>query len=307
MILYRLVIIMKKQLRGSIYLLLATIFWGSTFVAQEAAMNFIRPFTFQAVRTALGALCLMPVIFMLDKKEGKGFWQGWKDPKLWKAGILCGLPLFLAGNLQQLGIGAGTDAGKSGFLTAMYILFVPLIGIFRKEKPPKLLPVSLILAVVGLYCLSCVGVTSISTGDLLLLCCAFMYAVQIIVVDQFVSSVDPVRLNAIQIIVSSLLTSVLMFTMETPTLTGIGNCWLPILYAGVLSSAAAFTLQIVGQKDLSPSLASLIMSLESVFAVLTGLMFGGTMTKYEGIGCVLIFTAVILCQIPLPQRKKTKA
>ena len=126
---------MNKQLKGSIYLLLATIFWGSTFVAQEAAMNYIRPFTFQAVRCALGALCLLPVIFFIDRKNGKNFWNGWKDPKLWKAGILCGIPLFLAGNLQQLGIGAGTEAGKSGFLTAMYILFVPLIGIFRKEKP----------------------------------------------------------------------------------------------------------------------------------------------------------------------------
>lgn len=298
---------MKKQFRGSIYLLLATIFWGSTFVAQEEAMNYIGPFTFQAVRTALGVLCLMLVIFFIDKKEGKSFLQGWKDPKLWKAGILCGLPLFLAGNLQQMGIGAGTDAGKSGFLTAMYILFVPLIGIFRKEKPPKLLPVSLILAVVGLYYLSCVGVTSVSTGDLLLLACALMYAVQIIVVDQFVDSVDAIRLNAIQVLVSSLLTTVLMFTMESPTAASIGACWLPILYSGIFSSAIAFTLQIVGQKDLSPSLASLIMSLESVFAVLSGLLFGGTMTKYEGIGCVLIFVAVILCQIPLPQKKQTNA
>lgn len=287
-------------------MLLATIFWGSTFVAQEAAMNYIRPFTFQAVRCALGALCLLPVIFFIDRKNGNSFWKGWKDPKLWKAGILCGIPLFLAGNLQQLGIGAGTEAGKSGFLTAMYILFVPLIGIFRKEKPPKLLPISLVLAVAGLYFLSCAGVTQISVGDLLLLSCALAYAVQIIVVDQFVNQVDPVRLNAIQIMVSSALTAILMFTVESPSMTAIGNCWLPILYAGVLSSAVAFTLQIVGQKDLSPSLASLIMSLESVFAVLTGMLFGGTMTKDEAFGCVLVFAAVILCQLPLPLRKKVK-
>lgn len=296
---------MQKQLRGSIYLLLATVFWGSTFVAQEAAMNFIRPFTFQAVRTALGALCLLPVIFMLDKKEGKSFLEGWKDKKLWIAGLLCGIPLFLAGNLQQMGIGAGTDAGKSGFLTAMYILFVPLIGIFRKEKPPKLLPLSLALAVVGLYFLSCAesGISAISIGDLLLLSCALMYAVQIIVVDKFVSSVDCIRLNAIQVAVSSAMTTVLMFTMEQPSIQAIGNCWLPILYSGIFSSAVAFTLQIVGQKDLSPSLASLIMSLESVFAVLTGLAFGGRMTGFESIGCVLIFVAVILCQLPIPNKK----
>ena len=285
-------------------MLLATIFWGSTFVAQEAAMNYIQPFTFQAVRCALGALCLMPVIFFIDRKNRKNFWKGWQDRNLWKAGILCGIPLFLAGNLQQLGIGAGTEAGKSGFLTAMYILFVPLIGIFRKEKPPKLLPVSLVLAVAGLYFLSCAGVTQISTGDLLLLSCALAYAVQIIVVDKFVNQVDPVRLNAIQILVASCLTAVLMFTVESPSMTAIGNCWLPILYSGILSSAVAFTLQIVGQKDLSPSLASLIMSLESVFAVLTGMLFGGTMTKEEAFGCVLVFTAVILCQLPLPLHKK---
>jgi len=296
---------MRKQFRGSIYLLLATIFWGSTFVAQEKAMEFIGPFTFQAVRTGLGALCLLPVIFLLDKKEGKGFWTGWKDKRLWLAGLLCGIPLFLAGNLQQLGIGAGTDAGKSGFLTAMYILFVPLIGIFRREKPPKLLPVSLVLAVAGLYFLSCTeGITAISTGDLLLLGCALMYAVQILVVDQFVDRVDCIRLNAIQVAVSSVLTTVLMLTMEQPTVASIGSCWLPILYSGIFSSAVAFTLQILGQKDLSPSLASLIMSLESVFAVLTGLLFGGSMTTDEIIGCVLIFVAVILCQLPLPEKKK---
>lgn len=296
---------MNKQLKGSAYLLLATLFWGSTFVAQSAAMEYVGPFTFQAVRTALGALCLLPVILMTDRKEGRSFWKGWLDPKLWKAGLLCGIPLFLAGNLQQMGIGAGTDAGKSGFLTAMYILFVPIIGIFRKEKPPKLLPVSLVLAVVGLYFLSCVGVTQVSTGDLLLLSCALTYAVQITFIDIFAVSTDPLRLNVIQTAICSVLTTVLMFTMETPTAAAIGNCWLPIIYSGVFSSAVAFTLQIVGQKNLTPSLASLIMSMESVFAVLSGwLILGEMLTLWEGLGCVLVFTAVILCQIPLPIRKK---
>ena len=295
---------MKKQLRGSAYLLLATIFWGSTFVAQDAAMNYIQPFTFQAVRTLVGALCLLPVIYMMDRKDGRSFTKGWMDPKLWKAGVLCGIPLFLAGNLQQLGIGEGTDPGKAGFLTTMYILFVPLIGIFRKEKAPKLLPISLVLAVAGLYFLSFSGMARISSGDLLLLSCAFAYAVQIIVVDNYVNSVDAVRLNAIQILVASLLTWVLMLTIDKPTVSAIGSCWLPILYAGILSSAVAFTLQIVGQKDLPPSLASLIMSLESVFAVLTGLLFGDTMRTEEIIGCFLMFTAVILCQLPNPKKKK---
>ena len=304
MIVYCLVMKMKKQLRGSAYLLLATIFWGSTFVAQDAAMNYIQPFTFQAVRTLLGALCLVPVIWMMDRKAGKSFLQEWKDPKLWKAGILCGIPLFLAGNLQQMGIGEGTDPGKAGFLTTMYILFVPLIGIFRKEKAPRLLPISLVLAVAGLYFLSFSGVAQISLGDLLLLSCALMYAVQIIVVDQYVDQVDPVRLNAIQILVASIMTWILMLTIDKPTVGAIAACWLPILYSGILSSAVAFTLQIVGQKDLPPSLASLIMSLESVFAVLTGLVFGKLMGSQEIIGCGLMFAAVILCQLPIPAKKK---
>lgn len=296
---------MNKQLKGSAYLLLATLFWGSTFVAQSAAMDYVGPFTFQAVRSMLGVLCLLPVIYVIDRKAGNSFLKGWLDPKLWKAGILCGIPLFLASNLQQMGIGAGTDAGKSGFLTAMYILFVPVIGIFRKEKPPKLLPVSLLLAVVGLYCLSCVGVTQVSAGDLLLLSCALAYAVQITFVDIFVDTVDPIRLNAVQILIASVLTSVLMFTMETPTASSIGSCWLPILYSGILSSGVAFTLQIVGQKNLAPSLASLIMSMESVFAVISGwLILGERLTLWEGLGCVLVFAAVLLCQLPLPARKK---
>ena len=303
MISFRLVIILKKQLRGSAYLLLATIFWGTTFVAQDAAMNYIQPFTFQAVRTLVGAICLLPVIWVLDRKDGKRFWDGWKSPKLWLAGVLCGIPLFLAGNLQQMGIGEGTDPGTAGFLTTMYILFVPLIGLFRKEKAPKLLPISLILAVGGLYFLSFSGVARISSGDLLLLGCALAYAVQIIVVDKYVNQVDPVRLNAIQIFFASLATWVLMLTIDKPTVSAIASCWLPILYSGVLSSAVAFTLQIVGQKDLPPSLASLIMSLEAVFAVLTGLLFGETMGPNKLIGCVLMFAAVILCQLPEKSKK----
>ena len=285
-------------------MLLATIFWGSTFVAQDEAMKFIDPFTFQAVRTALGALCLLPVIYMIDRKEGKSFLKGWADPLLWKAGILCAIPLFIAGNLQQLGIGEGTDPGKAGFLTTMYILFVPLIGIFRKEKAPKLLPISLVLAVGGLYFLSFSGATTISIGDLLLLGCAVGYSVQIVVVDKYVNQVDPVRLNAIQILVASLITTIPMFLMESPSVSAIGSCWMPILYAGILSSAVAFTLQIVGQKDLPPSLASLIMSLESVFAVLTGMLFGDALSAREWLGCGLIFAAVLLSQLPFPVQEK---
>ena len=165
-------------------LLVSTVIWGSAFVSQSVAMAHIGPFSFQAIRCFLGFLIMLPIIYILDKATGKhSFLKGWQDKTLWKAGILCGIPLFLACNLQQLAL-VDTDAGKSGFLTAMYIVFVPILGIFRKQKPSPLVPVSVMLAVAGLYLLSCVGVTSIQTGDLFLIGCAVMFAVQINVVDR---------------------------------------------------------------------------------------------------------------------------
>lgn len=291
---------MNKQLRGIAALLLATLIWGSTFVAQSVGMDHIGPFTFQAVRCFIGALGMLPVIAIADRKkaDGKNFTSRWKDKKLWKAGILCGVPLFLACNLQQLGL-VDTDAGKSAFLTAMYIVIVPILGIFLKKKPSKMIPVSVALAVGGLYCLSCVGVTSISTADLLLLACAFMFAVQIIMVDRFGISVDPLRLNAIQALVCAVLSAVAMAFTEQPTWQTILPCWLPLAYAGLLSMGAAYSLQIIGQRHLQPAAASLIMSLESVFAVLCGcLILKETLTKWEILGCILVFAAVILSQIP---------
>ena len=291
---------LNKQLRGIAALLLATLIWGSTFVAQSVGMDHIGPFTFQAVRCFLGVIAMLPVIAIADRKknDNKTFLTRWNDKKLWKAGILCGIPLFMACNLQQLGL-VDTDAGKSAFLTAMYIVIVPILGIFQKKKPSKMIPVSVLLAVGGLYCLSCVGVTSISTADLLLLACAFMFAVQIVVVDRFGISVDPLRLNAIQALVCAVLSSVFMIFTEQPTWQTILPCWLPLTYAGFLSMGAAYSFQIIGQRHLQPAAASLIMSLESVFAVLCGcLILKETLSEWEVIGCVLVFAAVVLSQIP---------
>lgn len=296
---------MKKQLRGSIFLLLATIIWGSAFVSQSVGMEHIGPFTFQAVRCFLAVLGLLPVIFAADRLKGdrKGFWKRWTDPKLWKAGLLCGIPLFLACNLQQVGL-VDTDAGKSGFLTAMYIVIVPVIGIFLKRKPTIMVPISVALAVAGLYCLSCVGVTKISTGDLLTIGCALMFAVQIIFIDIFAGSTDALRLNAIQALVCAVLSSVIMLVTEDPTWKAVADCALPLAHAGFLSMGAAYSLQILGQQDLEPTAASLIMSLESVFAVVFGaLILNETMTGWEIVGCVLVFVAVILSQIPVKAKK----
>ena len=291
---------MKKKLQGSLLLVLATLLWGSTFVAQSTGMDHIGPFTFLAVRNIMGAAFLFALSFVTDRflKDVKTAKERWADPKLWKAAVLCGTPLFLAAALQQMGI-VSTDPGKSGFLTAMYIVFVPIFGIFLKRRPSKWIPVSVVLGVVGLYFLSCVGVTSIRVSDLLLIACAIVYAIQILCIDIFANDLDSVRLNCLCCAITCVLASVVTVFTETPTWEAVNGCWGPLLYAGILSSGIAFTLQMVGQKHVEPSTASLLMSLESVFAVLSGwIVLGDTLSVYESIGCVLIFIAILLSQMP---------
>lgn len=296
---------MKKQLRGSLYLLLATIIWGSTFVAQSVGMDYIGPFTFQAVRCGLAVIGLLPLIFILDKKAGRSFCKEWANKQLWVGGLLCAAPLFFAANLQQIGI-VSTSAGKSAFLTAMYIVLVPLLGLFVGRKPSPMIPVSVVLAVGGLYLLSCVGVTQIQTGDILLLLCAVMFAVQILFVDRFAAAVDALRLNCLQALVCAVASGIIAGFTEEIRISNLLDCWLPLCYAGFLSMGAAYSLQIIGQKYLEPSAASLIMSLESVFAALFGwLLLKETMTLWEAFGCALVFAAVILSQVPVPTKKKS--
>lgn len=299
------VIEMNKNFTSSLLLLIATVIWGSAFVSQSVAMKYVGPFTFQAIRCLLAFLILMPIIFLADVAgHKKGFLAGWKNKTLWKAGILCGIPLFLACNLQQLAL-VDTDAGKSGFLTAMYIIFVPLIGIFRKQKLSLFIPISVALAVAGLYLLSCVGVTSIQIGDLFLLGCAVIFAIQINVVDKFANQVDPLRLNALQILICTLLSSVCMVTMESPSADGITQCVPELMHVGFLSMGVSYGLQIIAQKNLPQAPAALIMSLESVFAALFGwLLLDEFMETHELIGCALLFSAVILSQIELKPKNK---
>lgn len=291
---------MKKQLQGSLLLVLATLIWGSTFVAQSSGMDHIGPFTFLAIRNVMGAAFLFLLSLVTDRfvKDGKTSKQRWTNPKLWKAAVLCGTPLFLAAGLQQMGI-VSTDPGKSGFLTAMYIVFVPIFGMFLKKKPSKWIPLSVLLAVVGLYFLSCVGVTSVSAGDLLLISCAIVYAIQILCIDLFANDLDSVRLNCLCCAIASVLAAVVTFAVEAPTWEAVNGCWGALLYAGILSSGIAFTLQMAAQKHVEASTASLLMSLESVFAVLSGwVVLGDTLSIWESIGCVLIFVAILLSQIP---------
>lgn len=298
---------MKKQMNGSLLLSLATVIWGSAFVSQSVAMEYMGPFSFQAIRSFLAVIGLLPVIWMFDRfKKCRGtFVENWKDRKLWKAGILCGIPLFLACNLQQVGL-VDVDPGKSAFLTAMYIVIVPIIGIFRKKSLSPAIPFSVALAVFGLYALTGMSGGGITLGDVLLLGCALMFALQITFVDVFASDVDPLRLNAIQALVCAVLSGVVVLFTESPTWYGISQSWLPLAHTGFLSMGAAYSLQIIGQKNLEPSTASLIMSMESVFALLFGWLFlEQVLTFWESVGCVCIFAAVILSQAPIKAKKKS--
>lgn len=287
---------MKKQLSGVIALLGATVIWGSAFIAQSVGMDKIGPFTFQAVRCFLAVVFLFPASALFSK--GKPFWKSWADPALWRSGVICGLALFAASSLQQIGL-VYTDAGKAGFLTAMYIVFVPFLGLFLGQRPGRNALLSLIPAIVGLYLLSCTSVSGINKGDVLLLLCAVAFSVQILLIDRHCAGLDGLKLNCIQALVAAVLSVPWALLTETVDASLIASCWLPLGYAGVLSMGVAYTLQIVGQKRVAPSAAALLMSLESVFAALFGwLLLHETMTRAEELGCVLVFAAVIISQLP---------
>lgn len=291
---------MKKQLSGVIALSGATVIWGSAFIAQSVGMDKIGPFTFQAVRCFLAVVFLFPASALFSK--GKPFWKSWADPALWRSGVICGLALFAASSLQQIGL-VYTDAGKAGFLTAMYIVFVPFLGLFVGQRPGRNALLSLIPAIVGLYLLSCTSVSGINKGDVLLLLCAVAFSVQILLIDRHCAGLDGLKLNCIQALVVAVLSVPWALLTETVDASLIASCWLPLGYAGILSMGVAYTLQIVGQKRVAPSAAALLMSLESVFAALFGwLLLHETMTRAEELGCALVFAAVVISQ--LPEKKK---
>ena len=295
------VITMRKRIQGILALMAATVIWGSAFIAQSVGMDHIGPMTFQAVRCCLGAVFLVPVIFIFERDKKK-YISNWKKPQLWKTGLVCGTALFAAAGLQQIGL-VYTTAGKAGFITAMYIVLVPILGVFLGKRPSPASWISVAIAVAGLYLLSCMGDTGINIGDICLMGCALAFAVQIICIDRIAPDLDGLRLNCVQALVVSVLSVPFMFFTETIDFGNILACWLPLVYAGVLSMGVAYTLQIMGQKHLEPTTASLIMSLESVIAALCGwLILKETMTGFELLGCGLVFAAVIISQ--LPEKKK---
>lgn len=288
---------MKKQtLKGNLLLLITALIWGVSFVSQRVGMETIGPNTFNGLRTMLGAMVLVPFILMRDK-AGKSKTTDRK--KLLTGGLLCGVLLCLASTLQTWGM-VYTTSGKSGFITAMYMIIVPIIGLFIGKRLRLFTVLGIACGVAGMYLLTIGGASlTLNIGDLMTLVCAVVFAFHIMVIDRLSGEVDGVKLSCLQFLVSGTINILLMFLLEHPDWSLVLSCAVPILYAGVLSCGVAYTLQIIGQQYAEPTPASIIMSLESVFAVLAGaILLNETLRPGEILGCVLMFAAIIIVQLP---------
>lgn len=300
---------MKKNV---IYLLLADLIWGAAFVAQRTGGDVVGPYTFTCLRSFLGCLVLIPLIFIFRKKsEGETH----SKKSLIIGSLFCGTALCLATNLQQLGITMGSSSGKAGFLTACYIILVPIFGIVIGKKAHWNAIVGVVIAVIGLYLL-CIKDDSfaLQTSDILLILCAVTFAVQILGISHFSPKVNALKMACLQFLVCGIETLLPMLFKEIIGVPDglnawVGNlstldAWIPLLYAGICSSGIAYTFQILGQRNFNPTIASLVMSLESVFAVLSGwVILHETLTGRELLGCLAIFVAVIIAQISFTKRK----
>ncbi len=296
----------KSNIKGNVILIITALIWGTAFVAQSVGMDYVGPFTFITARYIVGGLFLIPCINLLDKMNKKTVKESSHNDKktLFVAGILCGIALFTASCFQQIGI-QYTTVGKSGFITSLYIVIVPMLGILFKKKVPAKVWISVVISLIGLYLLCMNEVFSISRGDFFILICAFCFSIHILIIDKYSSLVDGVRMSCIQFFVAGLLGVIPMLIFENPQIKDILNACSPILYAGIMSSGVAYTLQIIGQRYTSPVLATLIMSLESVFAALSGwIILGEILSLKEFAGCCLVFAAIILAQLPEKNMKR---
>ncbi|MEY8390909.1 DMT family transporter [Lachnospiraceae bacterium] len=307
----------RLKIRNSLLLLLTAAIWGVAFVAQSVGMEYVEPFTFNCVRSLLGGLVLIPCIWLLNRFGGQK-----KHPaadlrcrrKEWKTlvlgGILCGTMLCLGSNLQQFGI-RYTTVGKAGFITAFYIIIVPVLGLFLHRKCGITVWLGVLFALAGLYFLCITDAASqgeterllawlpVGKGEVLLLIGALAFSLHILVIDYFTARADGVKMSCIQFFVCGFISGVGMIFTEEPRITAVFSAWQPILYAGVMSCGVAYTLQIVGQKGMNPTVASLILSLESVISVLAGMvLLSQKPSSREVLGCVLMFLAIILAQLP---------
>lgn len=298
---------MKKiQVRNSLLLLITATIWGVAFVAQSAGMEYVEPFTFTCVRNIIGGLVLIPFVLLFRKIRKE------KGPIVTKTeligGICCGIALCTATSFQQIGI-LHTTVGKAGFITALYVVIVPILRLFMKKKVSFLIWICVVLSVIGLYLLCMTeGSLTLGYGDLLILICAILFSIHILIIDYFSPKGDGVVISCIQFLTCGVIAGIGMFLTEHPTLPSIIEAKWPILYAGVLSCGVAYTLQVVGQKGMNPVIASMILCLEAVIAVLAGwILLHETLTPRELLGCGLMFVAIILAQMPVPMRKKERA
>jgi len=303
-------------MQSNILLLFTALIWGSSFVAQKSGMDYIEPFTFNGIRMVIGGLVLIPFILLMDRKKARdGAAEPMSDEEKAKArkkiiagGICCGLAIFVASSLQQFGV-SYTTAGKAGFITTLYVVIVPIISVLLRKRVRPIMWLCVVLGAVGLYLL-CMTDDSfkLAFGDMLVLLCAVAFAVHIMVVDHFAAKLDGTKLSCIQFLTSGILGLIGMAIFESPDINAILDCWLPILYAGVLSCGLGYTFQVIAQKYAEPTVASLLMSLESVFAVISGaILLHETMSMRELTGCAVIFAAVIISQLPEKKKKEGKA
>lgn len=297
--------------KNAIMLILTAFIWGTAFVAQSVGMDYLEPFTFNGVRSLIGGIALLPCILFLEKwnKKNPSEETAVKGTKkdLIVGGIACGVLLCAASSLQQIGL-VYTTAGKAGFITACYIVIVPVFGIFLHKKIGLKVWIAVALSVVGLYFLCITEGFAIGKGDLYVFGCAILFSLHILVIDYFAPRVDGVKMSCIQFFVCGIISLIPMFALETPTIEGMLAGWFPLLYAGVLSCGVAYTLQIVGQKNVNPAIASLILSMESCFSVLAGwAILGEKLSMRESAGCVLMFAAIILAQLPEKKREVCEA
>lgn len=311
---------MKKKTRAHLLLLLTAFIWGVAFVAQDVAMDSMQPFTFNSARLLIAGLALMPCVHWLGRRErarrqrelvavrsplSKNRNLREERQMLWLGGFCCGFFLFLGSSLQQLGIEQST-AGKAGFLTALYIVIVPLVGIFMGKRVRWTIWVAVALCAAGLFLLCVTLSFEIASGDVYLILCAFCFAGHIFSIDYFSSRTDCVRMSCVQFFVAAAFSLGCMALFEQPTWRSLEKGIIPILYAGVLSGAVGYTLQIVAQRDTEPAVASLLMCLESVFAVLAGwILLGDLLSFRELCGCVLMLAGIVLAQSPMRKKAAT--
>ena len=301
-----------NQMRQVVFPILAAFIWGTAFVAQDLCADSIGTFAFNATRYFIAVLALLVVILISDKlKKNKPTLTAQEkkaaNKQLWLGGLCCGAALAIASNFQQAGLVAGTDAGKAGFITALYVVLVPVFGLFFKRKVSLPTWIAVVLSVVALYLLCIKGDFSLAPGDLLILVCAVCFAVHILVIDHFTAYCDGVKLSCLQFLFAGIISTICMFIFEDVDFAAILSCALPLLYVGIFSCGVGYTLQILAQKDSNPTVVTILLSLESVFAVIAGaIILKQQMTVREYIGCAIMFAAVVLAQIQFPTRQKAE-